>query len=432
LTGTVRDKAGSPLANAIIYNGNGDDRGGYNRNYYNGYEQGINTRTDTQGRYRFDTLAPKEYTFTAAFGEGKETKTATLVIGENTQDFSVDAGSRVMLRLKDARGKPVDAEQVYFMRKNNEWVQGERLPSKEPGVAEFAGLRPDEYTMSVSAAGYPSLRRDIKLTGGQLIVELELPDGAMLGGKITSSSGGALTGISIRLVKDGEDENQAWGTGRWAQVQGDGTYRLGPVEPGLWSVDVMGQDWRKVGGDKRTLVVGENKFDLTMNTGGTLTVRIVDESGKASGWAYVSLVANDGSGRTYGAQSSQQGVATVNFIEPGDYSIHVAAQGQAAPSVQFVVRDGPNETTVTLKKPNCARITSVTPGSQAARIGLQVGDLMVEYNGEKITSWEDVGRIRRKYRDSDDVTMLIDRNGQLQTFNLKGGQIGIDGESAVR
>ncbi len=254
----------------------------------------------------------------------------------------------------------------------------------------------------------------------------------MLGGKITSSSGSALSGVSIRLVKEGENENEAWGTGRWAQVQSDGSFRLGPVEPGLWSIDVMGQDWRKVGGEKRNLAVGENKFDLTMNTGGSLTVRISDENGKAAGWAYVSLVAANGSGKKYGAQSNAQGVATLNFIEPGDYTMSVAAQAMAAPSQLVNVRDGQNETSVTLRKPNCARITSVGPGSQGARIGLQVGDLIVEYNNEKILSWEDVGRVRRKYRDNEDVTMLIERGGQLQTFNLKGGQIGIDGESAVR
>lgn len=429
LTGTVRDKQGNTLPNVRVTTGAVDDRWD-RRGYYDGYNLNPETRTDSQGRYRFDTLTPKEYTFTAVCGDGKDSRTLTLTLGENAQDFTVDAGVRVTLRLKDMRGKPVDAEQVWFLRKGNEWVQGERLPAKEAGVAEFTGLRPDEYTLSVTASGYPTLRRSLKLTGAQQIVDLELPDGAMLGGKITSSSGGAISGINIRLVKDGENENEAWGTGRWAQVQSDGTFRLGPVEPGLWSIDVMGQDWRKVGGDKRNLVVGENKFDLTLNTGGTLVVRVTDENGKAAGMAYVSL--SSGNGKNYGGQCNQQGVATINFIEPGDYNMTVAAQAMAAPAMLINVRDGQNETTVTLKKPNCARITSVAPGSQGARIGLQVGDLIIEYNNEKILSWEDVGRIRRKYRDNEDVTMLIERGGQLQSFNLKGGQIGIDGESAVR
>ncbi len=429
LSGIVRDKQGNPMPNVRVTTGpvkeNWDRRG-----YTNDPNANVETRTDSQGRYRFDTLSPKEYTFSAVCGDSFETKTMTLIVGENAQDFSVDSGVRVILRLKDMRGKPVDVEQVWFLRKGNEWLQGERLPAKEAGVAEFVGLRADDYTLSVTASGYPTLRRSLKLTGAQQIVELELPDGAMLGGKITSTSGAPVSGISIRLVKDGENENEAWGTGRWAQVQSDGSYRIGPVEPGLWSIDVMGQDWKKVSSEKRNLVVGENKFDFSLNTGGTLIVRVSDESGKSPGWAYVTL--RNAAGKSYSAQANQLGVATLLFIEPGEFTMHVSTQGLAAPTAQINVRDGQNDMSVTVRKPNCARITSVGPESQGAKIGLQYGDLVVEYNGEKVNSWEDVGRLRRKYTQADDVTITIDRNGQILTLNLKGGQIGIDGESAIR
>lgn len=112
--------------------------------------------------------------------------------------------------------------------------------------------------------------------------------------------------------------------------------------------------------------------------------------------------------------------------------MHVASQGLAAPATQVNVRDGQNDVSISLRKPNCARITSVGQDSQAARIGLQAGDLIIEYNGEKVSNWEDVGRLRRKYNQADEVTITIERNGQTLTLNLKGGQIGIDGESAVR
>jgi Carboxypeptidase regulatory-like domain/PDZ domain len=429
LSGIVRDKQGNPMPNVRVTTGpvkeNWDRRGFNNEGNAN-----IETRTDSQGRYRFETLSPKEHTFSAVCGDSFESKTLTLKVGENAQDFSVDAGVRVILRLKDMRGKPVDVEQVWFLRKGNEWLQGERLPAKEAGVAEFIGLRADDYTLSVTASGYPTLRRSLKLTGAQQIVELELPDGAMLGGKITSTSGAPLLGITIRLVKDGESENEAWGSGRWTQIQSDGSYRIGPIEPGLWSIDVMGQDWKKVSSEKRNLIVGENKFDFSLNTGGTLSVRVSDESGKSPGWAYVTL--RSASGKSYEAQANQQGVATLNFVEPGEYTMHVSTQGLAAPASQVNVRDGQNDVSVTVRKPNCARITSVGPESQGAKIGLQPGDLIVEYNGEKVNSWEDVGRLRRKYTQADDVTITLDRNGQILTLNLKGGQIGIDGESAIR
>ena len=437
LVGTVRDKAGRPLAGARIEGGGEEDerRGrGRSRNW-GGPRIGSNsssTNTDSLGRYRLDTLAPREYQFTATYGEASETKPVTLSAGESTLDFVLESGVRIALKLKNTKGAPVDAGEIWFLRQGKEWIQAERLPPREPGLIELAGIEPGDYTLSVTAAGYPPLRRPVKLAAGEQTIELELPDGAMISGKVTSSTGGSITGTSVRLIKEGEDENQAWGTGRWAQVKADGTFRLGPVEPGAWSIDVLGADWRRVAGEKRSLVVGENTIDFSLNSGGSLSVKITDESGKPAPWAYVWVVSSSDAAKTAGANANQQGVAVISFVEPGDYVLHVSAQNLAAPTSSINVRNGPNEATVILKAPNCARITAVTPNSQAAKIGLAVGDLIVEYNNEKVNNWEDVYRLSRKYKSGEEVSITIERGGQLMSLNLKAGQIGIDGESAVR
>ena len=431
LSGTVRDASGNPLANARISSG-GDARSRSmdRRSAGNWEDESSSARTDSLGRYRLDSLAPREYTFSARYGESSDTRTITVSAGENTLDFTLDAGATLTLKLRNTRGQPVEAEQVYFWRKDGRWLQAERHLAREPGTATFSGIKPGDYTMSVSASGYPSLRREVKLTSGEQTLELELPESAMLGGRITSSSGGSIAGLSLRLVKEGEDENMAWGSGRWTQVKSDGSFRLGPVEPGLWTIDLLGQDWRKVSSEKRSLVIGENSFDFTVNTGGSLTVRITDETGKPAQWAYAML--ESAQGKRFGANANAQGLPEITFIDPGDYILRVTASRLAAPAVSVNIRAGVNEAAVSLKTPNCARITTVTPNSQAARIGLAPGDLIIEYAGEKVNNWEDVGRLRRKYEGSAEVAITIERNGQLQSFNLKGGQIGIDGESAVR
>ncbi|KAA0215145.1 PDZ domain-containing protein [bacterium] len=431
LSGTVRDASGNPLANARISSG-GDvrSRSMERRSAGSWEDESSSARTDSLGRYRLDSLAPREYTFTARYGESSETRTITVSAGENTLDFSLDVGATLTLKLRNARGQPVEAEAVYFWRKDGRWLQAERHLAREPGTATFSGIKPGDYTMSVSASGYPSLRRDVKLAAGEQSLELELPDGAMLGGRISSSSGGSIAGLSIRLIKEGEDENMAWGSGRWTQVKADGSFRLGPVEPGLWTIEMLGQDWRKISSEKRSLVVGENSFDFTVNTGGSLTVRITDETGKPAQWAYALL--ESAQGKRFGANANAQGIADITFIDPGEYVLRVTANRLAAPATTVNIRSGANEAAVSLKTPNCARITAVTPNSQAARIGLAPGDLIIEYAGEKVNNWEDVGRLRRKYESSAEVAMTIERNGQLQSFNLKGGQIGIDGENAVR
>jgi serine protease Do len=82
--------------------------------------------------------------------------------------------------------------------------------------------------------------------------------------------------------------------------------------------------------------------------------------------------------------------------------------------------------------PNTARITHVYPDTQAAKAGVQVGDLIVEYNGQQVTSWREFSRFAREGRSTAELTMIVDRNGAQLTFTLKGGTVGIDGVDAVR
>lgn len=434
LSGVVRDKQGLPVANARISTGGADTNNwdGRRSSYNPGYPTAPEARTDSQGRYRLESLGPREYTITATYGASSDTKTLVLAAGPNVQDFTLDSGAHLSITLKDSKGKPVEAEQVWFMNRNNQWQRGEKLPARDPGLTEYAGLKPDEYTVLISAPGYPAVRRSVKLSAGANSLEVELPDGAFVVGTLTTSGGAALNGVSLRLVKEGENENEAWGAGRWAQVRSNGTYKLGPVEPGQWNIQVMTQDWTVVATERRSLSAGDNNVDLVIAGGGTLTVKITLEGGGAPSWSYVTLSNVKDSGTNYAGYANQSGSTTISFIEPGDYHLYVSAQGLAAPTQVVTVREGANSISVVVRKPNCARITAVTPNSQAAKAGIQVGDLLLEYNGEKINAWEDVGRIRRKYTNNDDVTLTIERDGRQMVFSIKGGQIGIDGESAVR
>jgi putative serine protease PepD len=62
-----------------------------------------------------------------------------------------------------------------------------------------------------------------------------------------------------------------------------------------------------------------------------------------------------------------------------------------------------------------AVIQDVTPGTPAADAGLQVGDLVVELDGQAVTGTDDlVGRIR-DHQPGDKVTLKVVRNGKEQT-----------------
>jgi serine protease Do len=65
----------------------------------------------------------------------------------------------------------------------------------------------------------------------------------------------------------------------------------------------------------------------------------------------------------------------------------------------------------------------VTPGEGAARAGIRVGDVMVEIEGEPISSNDDVVRIVRRHRPGDALTVVVVRDNQRKTFEVSLGDL---------
>jgi len=165
-----------------------------------------------------------------------------------------------------------------------------------------------------------------------------------------------------------------------------------------------------------------------VDSGATLSVTIRDEQGNPIGWADVRLRGED----NHTGRSDAQGIATISFITPGTYSLQATARGLAAPNINLTLTSGRNSHTIVLRTPNCARLTHVYPDTQAARIGLQAGDLVIEYNGNPVENYAAFTREIRRTNANEDVTMRVERNGVSMSFQLRGGRLGIEGTDGVR
>ncbi|MEK7469089.1 MAG: PDZ domain-containing protein [Planctomycetota bacterium] len=72
-------------------------------------------------------------------------------------------------------------------------------------------------------------------------------------------------------------------------------------------------------------------------------------------------------------------------------------------------------------------ITTLVPGSQADLTGLKRGDVIVSYDGHDLGSFKQL-RNEVSKKDPDSLTsIVVNRNGQLVTLQLKGGKIGVNG-----
>jgi len=69
-----------------------------------------------------------------------------------------------------------------------------------------------------------------------------------------------------------------------------------------------------------------------------------------------------------------------------------------------------------LKEAYGAEITRVEEGSPAEKAGLKAGDVVLEYNGERVDGMEQFGRRVRETPPGREVKLLISRNGATQTL----------------
>jgi S1-C subfamily serine protease len=66
--------------------------------------------------------------------------------------------------------------------------------------------------------------------------------------------------------------------------------------------------------------------------------------------------------------------------------------------------------------------SAIFPGSSAEKAGLKEGDIILEFNGEKITSQNPLAKIIMKYNPGDKVTLKVLREGKEKIFEVTLGE----------
>jgi len=65
---------------------------------------------------------------------------------------------------------------------------------------------------------------------------------------------------------------------------------------------------------------------------------------------------------------------------------------------------------------------AVSPGSAAEEAGIQSGDIILEFNGEKITKENSLAKIMQKYDPGESVVLKVLREGEERIFNVTLGE----------
>jgi hypothetical protein len=70
-------------------------------------------------------------------------------------------------------------------------------------------------------------------------------------------------------------------------------------------------------------------------------------------------------------------------------------------------------------------VKKVFKGSQAENIGIQEGDILIEYDGKKIASKDMLVEAVKRKANKDEIALVICRGTHIERFMIKGGSIGL-------
>jgi len=123
-----------------------------------------------------------------------------------------------------------------------------------------------------------------------------------------------------------------------------------------------------------------------------------------------------------GSAVMQSGFAQ-DVWHPSDYDVFMLAGLTQSSYMGVNLADIDNERARALKLRDVhgVEITRIEDGSPAAKAGLKVGDVVLEYNGQRVEGMEQFGRFVRETPVGRDVKLLISREGNPQTISVTVG-----------
>lgn len=425
LAGTVKDAQGNPLPEAAVRLTSLDAESKPEEpEMYRGEGGTPTARTDSLGRYRFEAVSPGRYSARASIADRSEAREFAIVSGENTQDFTLNAGARVTLRFRNAGGEAVSEVNVVFERKGRT-TRPTALPAEEPGVRVFIGLEPGDYSIRYFARGGAWARHETKLIDGDNQITLDIAQAAFLQGKV--SGAGTPDNLTLRLrPESGKAENN---THYAANVAADGSFRLGPALPGNYVVELLAQRRTVVYSATVKLSVGDTTQDVSVRDLASITLRVTLPDGKTASGARVTMTSGKNS---FSARCDERGQARIGYVPMGECTLWAEAGSFRSVVLTPNLRSGESEFSLELKASNCVRVTKVDKGGEAEKAGIQLNDLIVLYNGRDATDRKTLDALIKEARGTESVTLSVDRGGRVIVLNIKGGAFGGSYADAVR
>ena len=374
--------------------------------------------TGPDGSYQITGIMPGAVSISASktgyytvSGTGTVAAGGTLIFSPSlsTTPPTVTTGDLKGSVVDNSTGQPIQGATVF--------VTAARSYTATTGIhGDFSltGIYPGTYTVTVSTVGYLSQTYTVSIIAGVMTdmgtVKLSaVPTIGTISGIISDASTGAtLEGVTITATID---------TSTWQATTGlDGAYEITNVTPGTVFVsasktgyDTVSGTGTVTAGDALTFSVGLTKIPTTGDLKGT----VIDSStGLSIQGANISVT-----GITTGATTDAQGAFLIQGINPGGYTVSIAAAGYTGQSYNITIMAGSITDIGNVKLAPAPAVTTVT------------GRVTDATTGSPIT-YADVSIPGTNFSTKTDSTGTYTINGITQLeFSIKASATGYDSKS---
>ncbi|MEZ6197660.1 MAG: sigma-70 family RNA polymerase sigma factor [Planctomycetota bacterium] len=335
VTGIVLDGEGRPVEKAEVTIGQYGSVSGHYR------------RTDAEGRFRFEDVAPGKRAIRAERDEVGRVQDEIVVVADEERRWEgrLDAGARIAGVVVDESGNPVAeigvrAEGLIMKDGGAEFVGG-FARTDERGRFEISGLRNGvELDVSVSSGGglQSIARQRGVLPGGEplrLVVDSSLLGVAVIVGRLVDADGKPVGGAQVSA-------SHVTGGGSGIHVaDGEGRFRFEKLTPGEYRFWMSAPAYGHQRSGSYRVAAGEelDVGDVRFATPGRIEITLDDPDGLARG-REIDLWAGALDGQTNLAIRLTGPVTLSEPIAPGRYRIRLGEEGLADTGAEVRVSGG--------------------------------------------------------------------------------------------
>ncbi|MEM7165098.1 MAG: carboxypeptidase-like regulatory domain-containing protein [Planctomycetota bacterium] len=371
LRGIVRGDDGKPVADVRVRARGNEGRQGRERGGRGRWGGGTRpeTRTDADGLFLFDTLAPGEYQLEFRH-DAWLPQEITAKTGDPRIEVALAQGESVRGRVVDVDGDPI-ADARISIRGEGRRARPRGGRSDAQGFFVVAGIQDAEQTIEVRARGFTNWESE--LAGTSDLGDIVLAPAVVLAGVVLDPDGKPLPGVRVRGQLDQGNQGIEFGRGGrgdrgrggrgqrgWMgrrvtvsdTTDADGVFAVELPEPeGSWNLTARSSGLQEASSGP-IAVRGADITDLVLQlqVGVILSGTVTGPSGEGIKGATVSLRSGRGRGGFGGFGGRRGGSATrteadgtyqMTGVTPGEFTLRVTAEGYAQGEVRDLqLREG--------------------------------------------------------------------------------------------